>query len=187
MNFKDKELIIKNDIIYLKDEPENCVMMEWERPLMEKHAEIVCKNGGNILEIVFGLGISADYRQSHDIKSHTIVEIHPQIQKKLKEWSINKENVNIINGDWYEKMYELSKNDYDGILFDVYEDFNYIYAYHFIDTLKPGGIFSFFSPDGHNHFSKYNDNFHKMEINNIKIDNNNYHNEKDTYCCWIVK
>ena len=33
------------------------VMMSWEKPMMKKHAEIVTENGGDILEIGFGMGI----------------------------------------------------------------------------------------------------------------------------------
>ena len=34
------------------------IMMDWEHPLMKRHAEAVCKNGGDILEIGFGMGDS---------------------------------------------------------------------------------------------------------------------------------
>ena len=35
------------------------VMMDWEDPLMSASAAYVCENGGDILEIGFGMGISA--------------------------------------------------------------------------------------------------------------------------------
>ena len=50
------------------------VMMDWEDPLMSASAAYVCENGGDILEIGFGMGISANYIQSHTINSHTIIE-----------------------------------------------------------------------------------------------------------------
>jgi hypothetical protein len=32
-------------------------MMGWEGPLMVKHAGIICANGGDILNVGFGLGL----------------------------------------------------------------------------------------------------------------------------------
>ena len=55
------------------------VMMSWEDSLMSASAAYVTQNGGDILEIGFGMGISAGYMHSHSINSHTIVENHPQI------------------------------------------------------------------------------------------------------------
>ena len=55
------------------------VMSTWETPIMQKHADIVCANGGHILEFGFGMGISADLIQEYDIESHTIIEINDTI------------------------------------------------------------------------------------------------------------
>jgi protein arginine N-methyltransferase 2 len=32
-------------------------MMEWERPLMRAHAEVVCQTKGDVLNVGFGMGI----------------------------------------------------------------------------------------------------------------------------------
>ena len=114
MAYKDKDLVFTADSIYFDyDGEKEFVMMEWERPLMEKHANYVCENGGDILEIGFGMGISADYIQANNINSHTIVEIHPDILNKAYEWAEGKSNINIIAGDWYNSLDVLST--YDGI------------------------------------------------------------------------
>ena len=39
------------------------VMMDWEAPLMQAHAQVVCHNQGDILEVGFGMGISSTYIQ----------------------------------------------------------------------------------------------------------------------------
>jgi hypothetical protein len=98
------------------------VMMDWEAPIMEKSAEYICQSKGDILEIGFGMGICSDYIQAQGVNSHTIVEIHPQIIEKLKEWVIGKDNVIIVEGDWYTS--ELSA--YDGIFLDTYGDDNFM-------------------------------------------------------------
>lgn len=102
---KDKLLEITDSYIRFSGTTQY-VMMKWEHPIMKKHAEVVCKNSGDILEIGFGMGISANYIQQHNIKSHTIVEIYPDIIAIAKEWSKNKPNVTILEGDWYELQFK---------------------------------------------------------------------------------
>jgi len=91
------------------------VMSDWEDPIMVKHAEIVTKNGGDILESGFGMGISATHIQSHDINSHTIIEINDDVYERLLVWAEDKPNVIPIKGDWAEsipdKQYEPNFND----------------------------------------------------------------------------
>ena len=48
---------------------ESEVMMDWEDELMSASAAYVCQNGGDILEIGFGMGISAGYMHSHSISN----------------------------------------------------------------------------------------------------------------------
>ena len=93
------------------------VMMDWEDPIMSASAAYVTQGGGDILELGFGMGISAGYIQSHSISSHTIVEIHPQMLEKANTWASGKSNVTIIEGDW--NNVEFNKT-YDGIFIDTY-------------------------------------------------------------------
>ena len=97
------------------------VMMSWEAPIMEKSAEYVCHNNGDVLEIGFGMGICADYIQAQGVNSHTIIEIHPQILEKLNEWASGKSNVVIVEGDWSSVS---GLSTYDGIFFDTFGDDN---------------------------------------------------------------
>ena len=99
MSYLDKTLTFESDKIYYYDEDygDNLeVMMSWEDPLMSASAAYVCQNGGDILEIGFGMGISAGYIQSHSINSHTICENHPQIIPLALEWAEDKPNVTIV-------------------------------------------------------------------------------------------
>ena len=102
------------------------VMMDWESSIMQKSAEFLCHNKGDILEIGFGMGICADYIQAQGVNSHTIVEIHPQILEKLNIWASNKSNVVIIEGDWSQVS---GLSTYDGIFLDTFGDEN-------LDNLK---------------------------------------------------
>ena len=98
-------------------EEEVIIMMDWEHPVMSASAAYVTEGGGDILEIGFGMGISAGYIQSHSISSHTIIENHPQIIEKLKTWSNGKSNINIISQSWADVIG--SSERYDGIFYDT--------------------------------------------------------------------
>jgi len=96
------------------------VMSDWETPIMQLHADIVCANGGHILEFGFGMGISADLIQAHDIESHTIIEINDNIYDALVEWAKDKPNVIPVKGDWYDDIPIDRK--YDGVFYDGFGD-----------------------------------------------------------------
>ena len=63
----------------------NQIMQAWEKPYMKSLATIATSCGGNVLEVGYGMGISAGFVQkSKKIKTHTIVECHPLMIKNLK-------------------------------------------------------------------------------------------------------
>ena len=121
MGFKDEILTFEDTKILNEQGAE--VMMSWEAPIMEKSAEFICHNSGDVLEIGFGMGICSDYIQEQKPKSHTIVEVHPQVLEKLYTWAEDKENINIVSGDWCANLAQLGT--YDGIYFDTYMEMNF--------------------------------------------------------------
>ena len=139
MGYIDKTLVFEEDKIYYTDQGvEFEVMMNWEDSIMKASADYVCENGGDILEIGFGMGIAADYIQANNINSHTIIENHPQVIEKLKLWAADKPNVTIVEGDWYDVKDSLST--YDGIFYDTWGDDNVNNFTTILPTLiKSGG------------------------------------------------
>ena len=140
MSYIDKTLVFEDDKIYYLDEGESeCqVMMDWEDDIMKASADYVCENGGDILEIGFGMGISANYIQANSITSHTIIENHPQVIEKAKAWANGKSNVTIVEGDWYEVKDSLST--YNGLFYDTFGDENVDHFKTVLPTLiKSGG------------------------------------------------
>ena len=137
MSFKDHKLTFyENKILDVETKLE--VMMSWEKDLMKEHAKIACHNQGDVLEIGFGLGISATEIQKLNPKSHTIVEPHLQILEKLYEWVVAKDNVIIVEGEWLKEIHQLKK--YDGIFYDTFGDDDYKkFADHAFDLIKPNG------------------------------------------------
>jgi len=100
------------------------------------------------LNIGFGLGIIDELIQKYDsVKSHTIIEAHPDVYEYMKKqgWD-KKKNVKIIFGKWQKVLNQLS--GYDGIFFDTYgEYYEDMKAFHKVlpKILKKDGIYSFFN------------------------------------------
>jgi len=51
----DENVVLSKDTLRIDDQP---VMESWEKPYMEKLADLAAEDGGDILEIGFGLGLS---------------------------------------------------------------------------------------------------------------------------------
>ena len=141
MAFKDDTLqFFDNKIVDSKGIE---VMMDWESSIMEKSAEFICHNKGDILEIGFGMGICANYIQAQGVNSHTIVEIHPTIFDKLQAWANGKSNVTIIQGDWSNVI---GLSTYDGIFLDTFGDENLDKFKEFaLSKIKSGGKITYWN------------------------------------------
>jgi len=179
MSYIDKTLVFEDNKIYYTDESLTFeVMMDWEDDIMKASANYVCENGGDILEIGFGMGISAEYIQANNVNSHTIVENHPQIIEKLKAWAQDKPNVIIVEGDWYNVKDSLST--YDGLFYDTFGDENVNSFTTVLPTLmKSGGKVTWW-----NNFTDKDDVFFingtTYEAISVNPVNNMYFNS-DTY------
>ncbi|KAG0586277.1 hypothetical protein KC19_2G078200 [Ceratodon purpureus] len=131
----------------LLDEENKGVMMAWENPLMAAHAKAICANGGHVLNVGFGMGLVDTAIQSHNPASHTIIEAHPEVYKRMMEtgWG-EKPNVRILFGRWQDVLLQL--DSYDGIFFDTYGEFYddlKEFHEHLPKLLKKGGIYSYFN------------------------------------------
>ena len=121
MSYTSTTLIFSDDKITISESGAE-VMMDWEAPIMSASAAYITQGGGDILEIGFGMGIASNYIQSHSISSHTIIENHPQIISKSREWASGKSNVTIVSQSWYDVRNSLGT--YDGVFYDTYGDDN---------------------------------------------------------------
>jgi tRNA A58 N-methylase Trm61 len=192
--WKEKKLNHYDNRILFDDRDELYVMGDWEDPVMKAHAEITCRNGGHILEVGFGMGISANYIQEQDIESHTIIELNDEIYKNAVEWAKDKPNTKIVSGDW--KTIELDEK-FDAIFFDAYvQDKLYmLFPIHILRFCKVGTILTFF-----NHLweqtTSWSKDFFTDEIKFYEIDGrvpkdkqNGYVEEHDIYHLpeWIIR
>ena len=83
MKLEDTEDIFGNDI--LQDETGiHPVMMEWEKPYMEKCIEDLDPSG-SVLEIGFGMGYSAEKLWSFkNVTEYTVIECSPTVWKRFE-------------------------------------------------------------------------------------------------------
>ena len=126
MDGTEKIKISDFKIEILNRKTSNLVMYNDERIVQKekKLVDIITSNGGDILEIGFGLHIASDFIQSNpNVKSHTIIEIHPKIYENALKWGEGKKNVKILLGNWID-LIPIRETKFDGILQDTYSDNN---------------------------------------------------------------
>ena len=70
----------------------------------EAHADFVCRGGESsscrpaaVLNVGFGMGIVDTAIQRQEPDSHIIVEAHPQVVERAREWAKNRTNVQVIH------------------------------------------------------------------------------------------
>lgn len=144
-----ENLKILNDRIEIVGKDDNIgvnVMHVGEKKLMKKFAEIGTQNGGHILEIGFGMHLSADEVQSNpNVLSHTIIEVHPAQYERAIEWSKKQQKkTEIIFGNWIDVL-PLKNKKFDGILHDTHLDPNIIKFLDYVeDNCKKDTIVVFY-------------------------------------------
>eukprot|EP00440_Ansanella_granifera_P052030 gb/GFBE01056409.1/.p1 GENE.gb/GFBE01056409.1/~~gb/GFBE01056409.1/.p1 ORF type:complete len:409 (+),score=91.08 gb/GFBE01056409.1/:1-1227(+) len=95
------------------------VMMEWEKPYMERCAdELNVTPECDVLEVGFGCGYSASRLQEKKPRSHTIIECSEVVLERLRAWAADKPNVRVVEGTWQHRLPELGV--FDRIFFDDY-------------------------------------------------------------------
>jgi guanidinoacetate N-methyltransferase len=135
------------------------VMQDWEQPLMQRLADIVASSGGDVLEIGFGLGISASLIQAAGVRSHTIVELNRTVAETAEAWRAQQESygIAILNGAWEDAVTPLGQ--FDGILWDAFPTSDAEFAQTVIRDntvaerffpeaarhLKSAGVFAYYS------------------------------------------
>ncbi len=137
------------------------VMQAWERPLMQAMADVVTETHGDILEVGFGMGISATYIQERDVRSHTIIEYNDDVVATCQQWMSRypERDIRLMHGKWQDVVDQLET--YDGVFFDAYplseDEFqrailnSITFAEAFFSTaaalLRSGGIFTYFTSE----------------------------------------
>lgn len=127
------------------------VMQEWERPLMQALAREATRTHGHVLEVGFGMGISASFVMEFGCSRYTVIEPHPTVIEKARDWASQQPSpVEIVQGFWQNEIHGLGK--FDAILFDSFplkkEDAGRNHVPFFEEArehLNPGGVFTYYS------------------------------------------
>lgn len=131
------------------------VMEDWEQEYMQALAAIACTDGGTILEVGFGMGISATYVQSHPINDHIIIEANRDVFHRLTSFARQAQHPTTpLLGFWQDVTPALADQSIDGILFDTYplspEEIHKNHFSFFAEAfrlLRPGGILTYYSDE----------------------------------------
>ncbi|KAL3910875.1 MAG: hypothetical protein SGILL_007514, partial [Bacillariaceae sp.] len=161
----------------LMDADKDAVMMEWERPIMKAHAQVLLGDiqpprPRRVLNVGFGMGIiDSILQEEYQPTQHYIIEAHPDVHKKMitDGWD-KKPGVTICHGRWQDVLPQLAANniEFDGIFFDTYAehamDMEDFHRQMTAILSKPNGIYSFF-----NGLAPDNLFFHGVACNVIKL------------------
>lgn len=144
--FMSEDAYFATDLTFTEDEirlPDGFeVMMEWERPIMERSAEIVCHNRGDVMNVGFGMAIIDTAIQKAGVTTHTIIEAHPQVIARAERWAEDKKGVRIVPSTWQQALDGLAPQD--GIYFDTLMPPMIPFLKRVPGLLKPGGVFLYF-------------------------------------------
>jgi hypothetical protein len=130
---------VENKLI---DEKGNAVMMDWEKPIMKLVSEMICKNGGRILNIGFGMGIVDTYISELQPMEHVIIERNLDVYKYMVDngW-LEKPNTKVIFDSWQNVLDDIGI--FDGIYLDTWCDERLQSTPKLLEkNLKVGGVFS---------------------------------------------
>lgn len=182
---KTQPVIDSNEIVMTLEGSEgkivNQIMQKWETPYMEKLANTATSSGGDVLEVGFGMGISANFiEKSNKIKTHTVIECHPTIISNAKK-KYSKEIKNgrfiLLEGFWEDITKKLPDKHYDGILFDscpLDKEVEFFQFFPFFKEanrlLKDSGIFTYFSDEASEISKQHRKELEDANFHNIKFE-----------------
>ncbi|MFO7570239.1 MAG: class I SAM-dependent methyltransferase [Smithellaceae bacterium] len=131
------------------------VMESWEEPYMKSLARIATSGGGRLLEVGFGLGISAKFIQAGPISEHVIIEANREVCRQAVRFAQTAAVPTIVHeGFWQDIVPAFASGSFQGILFDTYPmHLGEVHCQHFAffeqarRLLSQGGVFTYYSDE----------------------------------------
>jgi guanidinoacetate N-methyltransferase len=138
------------------------IMEDWQIPLMRVMAAHVAQAHGDVLEIGFGRGVSAELIQQVGVRSHTIVEPNENIiSGHFEPWRArhSARDIRLLRGRWQDVDDRLGT--FDGIFFHAVPLNDQEFAEHMLRTatfaehafgpmarhLRAGGVFTYLTTE----------------------------------------
>ncbi len=149
-HWRDEPAVYKDGKLTIAGHP---VMEDWEDNYMKALADVATRGGGRVLELGFGMGISAGHVQAHPLREHVIIEANAGVFERLQAFAATHPSVTPMFGFWQDVVAQLEPESFDGILFDTYPTQGEEVAAHWFffaeahRLLKPGGVFTYFSDE----------------------------------------
>ena len=91
--------------------------------------DFISETKGDILDVGYGWGISAEHFYNNGVNSLTIIEKRKDVYKKAQKWAEDKPNVHLHFGDWIDIIPSLDKK-FDGIYMDTISPKNENFVRH---------------------------------------------------------
>jgi guanidinoacetate N-methyltransferase len=130
------------------------VMEDWEDSYMRELADIAASGGGIVLEVGYGMGISARYIQRHQVSEHLIIEANMDVFRELQVFAEDApQSVIPLYGFWEDITSQIPSGSISGILFDTYPLCEEDHVNHFpffkeaFRLLRPDGVLTYYSDE----------------------------------------
>jgi predicted O-methyltransferase YrrM len=127
--------------------------------MMQAMADIVSETHGDVVEVGFGMGISATMIQENGVRSHTIIEFNDDVIGAFESWRSQypQADIRLLRGKWQDVVGQL--DTCDGVFFDAYSSDEQEYLDEVLNSitfaeaffpsaaamLRPGGVFTYYT------------------------------------------
>eukprot|EP00439_Symbiodinium_sp_Y106_P026431 s2194_g3.t1 len=97
------------------------VMEDWEAPYMDALAAVATSLPGPVLEVGYGLGLSAAAIDQRGVEGHVILEANSEVLGRAELWAEEATCPTIVlGGFWQDLVGSMADGSFGGILFDAY-------------------------------------------------------------------
>lgn len=154
-DFGQAAAVFDGDALTIAGHP---VMQGFQDGYMQALADIAGSNGGDVLEIGYGMGLAArHFAAQPNIRTRTVIECHPDvIARCLANFrsDLAAGTLRIIAAYWEDAVGMLADESFDGILFDTYpttrddvELSHFPFFPHAHRLLRPGGVLTYYGDE----------------------------------------
>lgn len=163
------------------------VMEDWERGYMLRLAEVSGSKVERVLEVGFGMGISAGYLQRFEIGEHIIVEANRSVYERLVAFASSApRRVVPVLGFWEEVTGSMPDGSVSSILFDVcplresdLHRCRFAFFREAYRLLKKGGVLTYYSGEAEDFSPQHEEALREAGFRDIRKEVCEVHPQED--------